>query len=313
MKICVSVGNNGIARQAAEAYIKYDPNTFFISDTYKKCDIWMPALKYLRQNKVDLDEGRKIIIFDTDDSCGTHNFEFTSKKNVLGYIKKQVLKDRSLYKYIYPRNRYHYSLISKKPTLEEDPLYSYYDFNKIYVGVNIASYSRNFDELRFQKNKKHDVHFSGTIDRNTKGADIWYTAHRRKAYDILKNKYDKVHKSKLSYKEYIKELGESRIIVAPYGFGEICFRELEAMALGTLVVKPQMSHLETYPDLFLPNETFIEVDPDWSNLESTIDQILDNYDKYDHIRKNAYNKFIEGRKQKNINAHIKKTIGSILK
>ena len=55
-----------------------------------------------------------IIILDDAASSGTHKF-WTLKRvpSVKGYIKKQLLRDRNLYKTKYPRNRYHYYLISK--------------------------------------------------------------------------------------------------------------------------------------------------------------------------------------------------------
>ena len=39
----------------------------------------------------------------------------------------------------------------------------------------------------------------------------------------------------------------SRICISPFGYGEICWRDFEAILCGCLVVKPDMSHVETNP------------------------------------------------------------------
>lgn len=67
--------------------------------------------------------------------------------------------------------------------------------------------------------------------------------------------------------EYYGEMLRARLSVSPFGFGELCWRDFESILCGSLLVKPDMSHLKTWPDLFVPFETYIPVAWDYSDLE----------------------------------------------
>ncbi|MFD3191572.1 glycosyltransferase [Sedimentitalea sp. HM32M-2] len=68
--------------------------------------------------------------------------------------------------------------------------------------------------------------------------------------------------------EYYREMLRSRLCVSPFGFGEICWRDFEAMLCGCLLVKPDMSHVTTLPDLFVPHETYVPVSWDYSDFSA---------------------------------------------
>jgi hypothetical protein len=55
---------------------------------------------------------------------------------------------------------------------------------------------------------------------------------------------------------YNREIASSKIVLSPFGWGELCLRDFEAVRAGALLMKPDMSHLETWPDVFVPNETY---------------------------------------------------------
>ena len=50
--------------------------------------------------------------------------------------------------------------------------------------------------------------------------------------------------------QYNRETACSRIVLSPFGWGELCLRDFEAVRSGALLLKPDMSHLETWPDIF---------------------------------------------------------------
>lgn len=68
--------------------------------------------------------------------------------------------------------------------------------------------------------------------------------------------------------EYMRELLGSKICVSPFGFGEICWRDFEAILCGCLLVKPDMGHLKTKPDVFEPGVTYVPTKWDFSDLQS---------------------------------------------
>lgn len=55
---------------------------------------------------------------------------------------------------------------------------------------------------------------------------------------------------------YNREVRSSKIVLSPFGWGELCLRDFEAVLGGALLMKPDMSHLETWPDVFVPGETY---------------------------------------------------------
>jgi hypothetical protein len=89
------------------------------------------------------------------------------------------------------------------------------------------------------------------------------------AISKLKERYQ-IHAptNRVPQAEYYDELLRARISVSPFGYGEICWRDFEAILCGSLLVKPDMSHVATLPDLFVPYETYVPVAWDYSDLES---------------------------------------------
>ncbi|HEY7771793.1 MAG TPA: hypothetical protein VIC26_01320, partial [Marinagarivorans sp.] len=61
----------------------------------------------------------------------------------------------------------------------------------------------------------------------------------------------------LSWRKYIGELKRSKICFSPFGYGEVCWRDFEAIAAGALLVKPDMGHMRSAPDIYQPYVTYI--------------------------------------------------------
>ncbi len=96
---------------------------------------------------------------------------------------------------------------------------------------------------------------------------------------------------KVSQNQYNREIQNSRITLSPFGWGEVCFRDFEAVLNGSLLVKPDMSHLETWPDIFIPNETYIPIQWDGSDLMEKIDFYLANESMCRMITRNAFENY----------------------
>ena len=73
---------------------------------------------------------------------------------------------------------------------------------------------------------------------------------------------------RVSQQQYNRELANARLCISPFGYGELCWRDFEAIASGCLLVKPDTSHLHTFPDLFRPGETCVPVRWDFADLEA---------------------------------------------
>ena len=135
---------------------------------------------------------------------------------------------------------------------------------------------------------------NGNMDHELR-TDVLYTKHRKTAWDILDNLNDKynVVKGQSTPQQFVEVMKRSKIGLSPFGMGELCYRDLELIQWGCLLVKPDMSKVITEPDFFKPMETYVPVKPDWSDLNETIEKVLANFKDYQYIIDNARNKVVE--------------------
>ncbi len=104
----------------------------------------------------------------------------------------------------------------------------------------------------------------------------WYEAYRLHCIDKVRGL---VHQPRMfgvdrvGIGRYFAELMASRSVLSPFGWGEVCFRDYEAVACGALLLKPSMDHLRTEPDIYQPMVTYVPLTWDLSNLEEQLDWI----------------------------------------
>lgn len=70
--------------------------------------------------------------------------------------------------------------------------------------------------------------------------------------------------------EFIKEGQNSKCILSPFGWGEICGRDFEAFVYGACMIKQDMNHCITYPDAYQPGVTYIPLKWDFSDFKETL-------------------------------------------
>jgi hypothetical protein len=118
----------------------------------------------------------------------------------------------------------------------------------------------------------------------------WYATYRRFARQALsgaKGGYRCTGESRVGGKRYLLEVACSRIVFSPFGWGEVCFRDFDAVSLGALLVKPTMDHLTTNPDIYVPYETYVPVRWDLSDLEEKCRWSLEHPAESSRIASNA--------------------------
>lgn len=79
---------------------------------------------------------------------------------------------------------------------------------------------------------------------------------------------------KLPRRAYFAEMEGSLAVLSPFGLGEITLKDFEVFLCGSLLVKPDLSHMETWPDLFRAGETMAAFRWDLSDLDETIETAL---------------------------------------
>ena len=98
-----------------------------------------------------------------------------------------------------------------------------------------------------------------------------------------------ISNKRVTTEEYYREMISSKICVSPFGYGEICWRDFEAIICGCLLVKPDISHVETNPDVFRPYETYVPVKWDFSDLEEKCTHYLMDGRERERIVVQAFN------------------------
>ena len=90
---------------------------------------------------------------------------------------------------------------------------------------------------------------------------------------------------------YNREVAASKIVLSPFGWGELCLRDYEAVLGGALLMKPDMSHLETWPDVFTPNETYAPFSWDADDLVEKAEAWLADDEGRKRVARRAYESY----------------------
>jgi hypothetical protein len=94
-----------------------------------------------------------------------------------------------------------------------------------------------------------------------------------------------------SQREYNREVANSKIVLSPFGWGELCLRDYEAVISGALLLKPDMSHIETWPDVFVPGETYAPFSWEAEDLVPTAERYLAEEAERKRIARQAYESY----------------------
>lgn len=253
-------------------------------------------------DKVDGD----YIIFDGQDSTsliGTIDvFRHVYKnKNCVLYLKQSYLKDFDLYKKGWVNGRIYWGE-GDYATPDIDEMKSKMKLSGTnwlwtYLVVQPPQFyplqEKHYDvSAMFQVPLKDEVYEHGLLQTPH------YNKHRQDAMDRLdKEKFNVISLKdgeRLPYNEYAKNMFESKIIFAPFGFGELPHRDFQSCEFGNVLLKPSVAYVETDPELLVADETYIAVKHDWSDLNEKIEYILSDYE---NVRKrlveNMRRKFLD--------------------
>jgi molecular chaperone GrpE (heat shock protein) len=100
--------------------------------------------------------------------------------------------------------------------------------------------------------------------------------------------------------------------MAPLGYGEMAPRDLESAMFGSVLMKPDMSHISSEPFIYEDNETYIAVNYNWSNLEEKIDYVLSDYNNVrERLVQNMRKKYQEKYGLSNLVLHFYNVISNL--
>jgi len=168
-------------------------------------------------------------------------------------------------------------------------------------GPAISYSAFQFDKTEFENNRQYDVNFIGntSFDLGTvphagnkySHSCIVLNKHRKNAIKQLERlKCPKLiqYRKRMPRLDYLKKMQESKIVVSPWGWEPMTYRDLEAVLCGCVLVKPYSHFVETWPEPY-----YVPCKEDFSNLSEVTREILENWDDYTERRVRAYNELKE--------------------
>ena len=260
-------------------------------------------INYLKELKKTV---KKLIWHDRSATSGTTDFPIIEYVDV--FMKNQIMKDLNYY--THDNGAYSVRPWLTETTNLQDHFKKYFpcpehQLHKIKLGWNLGlldyrvfrgkKYLSNyfFTNPKFYESstdRNLDFSFRGAIDY---GTSVSYQ--RNKVIELLREikKYKSVLSAeKLDKAAFIKEMAESKVCLSPFGWGEICYRDFEIFTAGALLFKPSISYINTFPDIFIEDETYISFSLEKEDLIEKLTLVLDNYADYIHIAKNGQNSFL---------------------
>jgi hypothetical protein len=261
---------------------------FFVRD--------IPALLYMLRGI----EGKKVLL-DDHDCTGRCFLEAVPLIDL--YVKNQILRDFEDYRYTYTDRRIHAHFVERVDGPVPAPRRKHVSpafRDKLCVGWNLGTARWLHQELadcdvhasRAGADRPIDVSMRVSLGRRT---SHWYHSHRQRALEALGALGDSMRvvssSERVGLVEYQQELRDSKMSLSPWGLGEVCFRDFEAVIAGALLIKPPMDHLTTHPDIFVPGETFVPVRPDFSDLRPICEHFLKNEEERVRITRAALERY----------------------
>lgn len=263
-------------------------------------------------------KGIKIVWFDTNDSADIGQSKVLDLVDI--YAKEQLWSDLNQYRRKIYQGIPFKEFYKEKYLIEDDHVVGRSPITdnqiaKLRVAWNLAFTDwRIHGKSRFNRNLgllfpkfQYDLQTIATpivlrpLDvsyRSPKREQKIVDFHRELARKCIKevvepNKYRAVYEGTVDFQIYKKELTKVRVIPSPFGWGEICYRDFECFCAGAVLLKPDMNHLQTFPNIYKANETYVSHSWDFSDFKLKLNKILEKPKDFQSIANNGQHTFIE--------------------
>ena len=286
--------------EIAQACQQQDSDVVFLLPNWRETpEVAEKAVKSIRENNPN----RTLIFVDPFAQTSTRYF------NLLPYVdrflKRQCLADLEEYdlksiggstftEFVarqWQADFSNWSIDSKIPDGYQD---------RISSGWNLGTAKKYRQQLQkpkfWSRNYKKEIDVFCRLSLGSNKKKEWYCEYRQasvKALEPLDRDYKLavsgrfIEDGLIPSRQYLREIKSSRLVFSPFGWGENCWRDFEAICYDCLLIKPSMSHIDTKPNIFIPEETYVPVKWDFSDLEEKCRYYLERPEEAQKIVENA--------------------------
>lgn len=262
-----------------------------------------------RISKKHLEKGKPIIVMEDFDyaTVSLRNGEYLGHHSVKALFQTYSLNPLSLNNEERFVDCYHYGLVNKVAQLGKNSMpivgQKFIDSNllnkvKTVVCTTKHPLNKKFNYIKrknvnFQKSRPIDVFFAGSLTyanfkSSLKEVYKWHRVSAIEAIHKIKGIRSFVQSGRsIPYKKYISMMQQSKIVVSPWGWGEFCYRDFEAMLTGAVLIKPDTGFVKMKPNVYQNNITYVPCKVDFSDLEEKVHMVLSNYQKFTPMRYKA--------------------------
>ena len=245
-----------------------------------------------------LSEKTKIFWFDQADSSGT--FLGQVLPYVEKYLKAQILTDKSLYKKSFYADRIYTDYYHLQSGVTDNKNYEYKavekdsDLEKIDISWNSSFMNHGYwgpylSRILHYMPYRFLMHLSDVMGHPNSHRSMDLTCRMGMSYtrdsvryqreQISKILKDRLATNKLSRKQYFQEMKDSKICASAFGYGEITLKDFESFLTGTALLKPNMDHMSTWPNLYEKDITYISHSWDLEDLVDVIETYIQDQRK----------------------------------
>ncbi len=257
---------------------------------------------------------KKIIWYDISDSTGTTHFMVLPYVDL--YLKNQILKDKNKYLTTYHGARIYSEFIHTRFNVDEG-VRSDHHLNYIPDSSDLVKVMNAWNSGLGYFGRYREIHnylFKYPCLRHLRYKNKWKSPYNLRSHlitcrigtkyscktismsrQLIKSKLSHILPSdKISHKAYLKELRNTVSAISPFGLGEISLRDFEIAISGACIIKQDMSHICTWPNLWIKDESYLPFEWDMSDLQYRVQFAVDNpkimqeyatlaQEKYKHI------------------------------
>lgn len=234
------------------------------------------------------------------------------------YVKKHVFRDRSQYERATYGDTNLMDYYGKLYGLEHEPQHFAVPsdfYAQLLVGPSFATADYMLPKLLYGSAQAAGA-AARPIDLHARisyRGTLWYEHMRKHAIAALGQVSDLnvVSGTGIKRRAYLRELSASKLCFSPFGYGEVCWRDYEAVMCGSLLLKPDMSHVETDPDIFRAGETYVPLRWDFADLEEKVRYYVARPAERARITQNAFTTLQKYFREQRFLQHMRRITGPV--